>query len=146
MEHVISNVAIIISVGTAIAVGISTLYAHKNYSKERKKVYAEISMNISSDYLKITQEIAKSKDLTRLFLMISDYVNYSDVLSHLLNKEKIDKEIGEFFEIYLHDAYNSGIFIEKKIKMKIMDKEMNLKKWCQENPSKITIPITKINR
>ena len=44
MEHVILNVAIIISIGTAIAVGISTLYTHKNYSKERKKSYAEISI------------------------------------------------------------------------------------------------------
>ena len=80
------DASLIISIGTSIALIISLVYTHKNYSKEREKTYAEILMRISSDYLKITTDLTNVKELNQLINLI---YSFEELMHIKLNSHKI---------------------------------------------------------
>ncbi|MDH5431378.1 MAG: hypothetical protein OEW78_05795 [Nitrosopumilus sp.] len=138
----LDDISTMLSIGTGIAVAISTTFIVINHWKERKKVYTEISIKTLSDFNQIIHAIRMVKDIEGLYFTIGDYVNYSDILTHLLNKKKIDKGIGESFEGFLHDAYRSGLFIDEKTKTDHMKHNVDLVNWCKNNKNVKTVPVS----
>lgn len=96
-----------------------------------------MTTRISSDFLRLTDEAKDISDEASLVFWMQKYLNYCDTLSHLLNNEKINNDIGNLFVRYFHDAYNSGISMEKKFpKFKIEMLSPDIKAGCEKNPNK----------
>ncbi len=129
--------AFVISIAVSIAVIGTFVVTLRSHKQENKKTYSEMTTRISSDFLRLTDEAKDILDWDSLSFWTQKYLNYCEILAHLLKNEKIDKDIRILFVAHLHDAYNSGISMEKKFpRYKIDITAPFLKEWCEKNPNK----------